>query len=155
MNPLLKDMHDIKSIDSISIWPLAAGWWILIAIILAIFFTTYIYLKKQKAKKNSWQQHALNELDSLSKNILKNPKDSHVEILSNIIRRVALHIFDRKTCAGITGDKWLNWLAENDPNNFNWNKYGKVLGKNIYSANKHICNEELQLLINAIKLWVK
>ncbi|MBA2727152.1 MAG: DUF4381 domain-containing protein, partial [Parachlamydiaceae bacterium] len=45
MNPLLEQLHDIEGLDPISFWPLALGWWILIAVLillsLAIVWFTY------------------------------------------------------------------------------------------------------------------
>ena len=45
MNSLLEQLHDIEGIDAISMWPLAIGWWVLIALcVLALCILIYFII---------------------------------------------------------------------------------------------------------------
>jgi len=148
MNPnqkLLADMADIKGLDVVPWWPLAPGWWIVIGVIIAITFGIWLFIWIKAARKRRWQRQALNELSNITS----------VKELSVFIRRIALQKFQREECASLSGNDWLKWLKVNDPKKFDWEENGKLLLDAPYSPNGHSGDDELKVLIEAVKRWVK
>jgi len=105
------DLKDIHLPDAISWWPLAPGWWILLAVvictILFIFIARKIYIKKQL------KRDIHRELDKI-KNIYQQTqnKSQLAKSLSVLLRRASISYYPdtRNNGAGLTGQQWLSWL---------------------------------------------
>ena len=75
--------------------------------------------------------------------------------LSELVRRIAMARLGRESCAGLTGESWLEWLAANDPKGFDWSDRGRVLLEAPYAppgAQSH--TQDLMALIDAAYEWV-
>ena len=49
MDPLYAQLRDIRGLDAVSLWPLAPGWWLVVAIIFAallLVWRIYLYLTR-------------------------------------------------------------------------------------------------------------
>jgi hypothetical protein len=155
MQNSLSQLHDIEGIDSISFWPLAIAWWVIIFIALAMFATiAIIYCRKQKFSR-SWRNSVLKQLANIEININKlDNYDASIE-LSELIRRIAIQLHSRKECAGLTGDKWLEWLTTNDPKQFDWSKNAEWIANVQYAKDISVNRREILLVVNSIRRWVK
>lgn len=155
MNSLIEQLHDIEGLDPISWWPLAAGWWILIGTGLLLAIIISWYFAYRIAFKRSWKNDTLQKLAFLENNLSeKNARDTLIT-LSEFLRRIALHRFSRNECAGLTGEAWLRWLAENDPLKYEWVNKGTLLVEIPYSPSKiKLPTNEIKELIQAVKNWV-
>ncbi len=113
MPPDINDipLRDIHLPDAISWWPLAIGWWLLIAMI--ILFGLIYYLKRRYREKRKVTQAALQELMSIKADYDEN-RDAQrfLEKLSILLRRVCLMIFPNQNVAGIIGKDWLVFLDQ-------------------------------------------
>ncbi|MBE9561982.1 MAG: DUF4381 domain-containing protein, partial [Proteobacteria bacterium] len=75
--------------------------------------------------------------------------------LSILLRRIAVQIYGREACAGLSGEKWLDWLTKNDPQGFDWNKSGKILIEIPYMPPDAVIEEQkLDLIYRAIRAWI-
>jgi len=105
-------LRDIHLPDAIVWWPLAIGWWALILLFLISCFVGYILIKKHQYKKQfAYRNFALNEINTLRKN-LKNQNNS-IELLrsvSALLRRTALSYLPRENIASLTGQAWFAQL---------------------------------------------
>ena len=156
MNPLMEQLHDIEGIDPISWWPLGIGWWIVIGAVLAATTAFLIFLIRRRVFLRSWKNDTLRKLDALENHLTEQTAREAAITLSEYLRRIAVHRYSREECAGLTGYKWLLWLKERDPKGFNWTNKGKPLVDAPYSPEtSSISPEELKLLIQAVKGWVK
>ncbi len=156
MNQLMQQLHDIEGLDPISIWPLAIGWWLLIAASACLFIFLIVILCKWIAYKRSWKNDSLKRLSLLDKSLIHQASQEDVALLSEYIRRIALRRFSRKECASLIGTDWLSWLSQHDPKQFDWVDHGKVLIELPYApANKQADKEGIKLLIRAAKEWVR
>lgn len=153
---LLEQLHDIEKIGSISAWPLAIGWWVLIGLTLAGFALVILYMIGRYKFSLSWRSDALKQLSRLEKTLSEtNGRDSAIA-LSNYIRRISLKKYSRKECASLSGEEWLKWLAEKDPHKFDWQKKGRILAEITYMPlDKSPSAEGLKELIQAVKGWVR
>jgi len=155
-HPLLDQLHDIAGLDPISSWPLAFGWWMVIAIAVLSICTCIGYAIHRFVFRRSWKYDTLQKLDSLEKNLTDATLRETVITLSEYLRRISLRRFSRKECAALMGDAWLVWLAQNDPKKFDWEKKGTVLHKLAYApTNAGTTTEQVKELINATRGWVQ
>lgn len=155
MNPLLEQLHDIEGIDSISGWPLAVGWWIIILISLAILCLLGFYAIRWIAFKRSWKHDTLQKLALLESNFSDATAKDTVIALSEYLRRIAIRRFSRKECAGLTGEAWLKWLALHDPEGYDWqNKAALLINMPYAPLNAIISANSIKELIQAIRNWV-
>jgi hypothetical protein len=155
-------MEDIEGLDEISrFWPLAPGWWAVIAIIVAfICFMIYLRIKEYRFR-NSWRFGAWQELEHLERNVLAG-KDipTVVTEFPSLLKRIVIMKYARASCASLTGEIWLKWLESKDPKKFAWTKHGELLMKMPYAPIDYKqmsadLREELRLVIGAIKKWVR
>jgi hypothetical protein len=156
MNALLEQLNDIDGLDSISGWPLAIGWWVLIAAALLLTLGLIGYLIYWMTFKRSWKSDTFQKLDDLEKNLSDTTARETVIVLSEYLRRIALRRFSRKECAGLAGEAWLKWLTTHDPKRFDWEKRGVLLIDIPYSPeNASLSAGQIKELIHATRSWVK
>jgi hypothetical protein len=155
MNPLLEQLHDIEGLDPISRWPLAIGWWILIAIGIVILSSLLYFLIRKIIFKRSWKNDTLKKLALLENNLSDHTARETLIALSEYLRRIALRRFSRKECAGLVDEAWLKWLTAHDPKNFDWESKGVLLIKVPYAPTmRYLPSTEIKDLIQAVKNWV-
>ncbi len=155
MNPLLEQLHDIEGLDPISFWPLALGWWILIAVLILLSLAIVWFTYSKLAFRRSWKNDTLKKLAVLEKNLSDSPARETVISLSEYLRRIALRRYSRKECAGLIGNTWLTWLSKQDVKGFDWEGKGKLLIDVPYSPLNHkLQGEQIKELIQAVRNWV-
>lgn len=156
MNPQLEALHDIEGLDLISFWPLAIGWWILIALtILTLGLLLYFGIRRL-AFTRSWKNDILKRLTRLEKELSDSTARQTIILLSEYLRRIALRRFSRKECAGLVGESWLKWLTNKDPKSFDWEKKGVLLIEVPYAPKSHLLPvDQIKDLIKAIREWVR
>jgi len=155
MNPLLEQLHDIEGLDTISFWPLAIGWWVLIAVSLILAAAIIWFALYMLACKRSWKNDTFKKLALLERNLSDSSARETVIALSEYLRRIALKRYSRKECAGLTGKKWLLWLSENDSKGFDWGNKGALLIEVPYTPlNYKLPAQQVRELIQAARNWV-
>jgi hypothetical protein len=100
----LDRLHDIALPPEVPWWPLAPGWYAVIALVLA----AAVWLSCSAWKRwrsNAYRRAALQELKSLQT----------AAAIAELLRRTALAIAPRPVIAELTGSAWLDWLAEQCP----------------------------------------
>lgn len=151
MPPLIEQLHDIEGFGPVGFWPLAIGWWILIACALGALFLIwrrFLYLR-------SWKGETLRKLKHLEKNLSPSTSQETVVELSTYLRRIAVRRFPRKECAGLVGDAWLKWLKSHDPKQFDWTGKGKMLIAVPYAQiGQDLPLEPIKEMLQAVKKWV-
>ncbi len=156
MNDFLSQLYDIEGLDSISWWPLAPGWWVLISIFALILIGVGVYYYQRRKFRQSWQWRILSQLSFMEKNLKEENSHSTLCELSELIRRITMHQYSRTKCAGLEGRTWLLWLKEHDPYQFDWEHKGKFLIEAPYApAPLPVSLEEILNIIKAIRGWVK
>jgi len=111
MNPELQQLKDIHLPQVINMWwPLAPGWYVVIALMFVIgIVITYIWRKY--AQERFTARFAQAKLRDLQKLLLNNPDNINIAAeVSTLIRRTALCYFPREEIAGLSGSEWLNFL---------------------------------------------
>lgn len=155
MNALLEQLHDIEGLDSVSAWPLAMGWWVLIAIGIALMAACLCGIFYWLAFRRSWKHDTLKKLADLEQQLESIPAKESLMQLSEYLRRIALRRFSRSECAGLVGNDWLQWLARHDPKKYDWEMRGRLLIEAPYAP---VIDEkftsQIKDLIHAAREWV-
>lgn len=108
MSPDLSQLHDIHLPTSVSWWPLAVGWWLLLGLLVMLALLGYLFYRRRRQQR--WRREALVMLQQLQQQPLT-PKELVVE-LSQLLRRVAITRFPREEVAALTGERWLAFLDQ-------------------------------------------
>ena len=103
-------LRDLHLPDAISWWPLAPGWWVVIAVaLLALGYLLRVWLRTRA--RGAARRYALRQLDALVQ-----AYEQHKDLVtfgaeaSALLRRTMLAYAPRQDVAGLTGDAWLQWL---------------------------------------------
>jgi hypothetical protein len=153
---LLEQLHDIEGLDFISQWPLAIGWWVLIAIGFIILGTGICWLIGRLLFRRSWKYDTLNKLNILEQGLNETAPQELVLLLSEYLRRIALKRFPRTDCAGLVGSEWLKWLSQHDPKQFDWEQKGILLVEGPYAPALAIeSTDQIKEMIHAARNWVR
>jgi hypothetical protein len=111
MDPTQIPLRDLHLPEMIGWWPLAPGWWFLIA--MAVAGLAYLlYRSFRKWRRNASRRVALRELARIQKEFKEGVDEISLAIeLSELLRRTMLAYAPRSEVAGLTGENWLRWLA--------------------------------------------
>jgi hypothetical protein len=121
-NPFLRDIHGL---DSAPLWPVAPGWWVLLAAGVAILLLGAWW---RRARVHSdWRADAYAQLRQIRANRRRTDPREVLAELSELLRRIAIARFGRRVAAGLSGEAWLEWLERHDPSGFDWRTDGRIL----------------------------
>jgi hypothetical protein len=129
---LVNRLHDIHELDPVSAWPLATGWWLLLATVAALVLLIIVLRRwrpdwQRYLPQRGWSRHAASELNRLRERVGRDDARTVSAELSELLRRIAIARCGRRHCAGLHGKAWLAWLAEHDPDGFDWRNHGQML----------------------------
>ena len=153
MNPTdpLAQLKDIHTPDPVSWWPLAPGWWAIIAAsVILLALLAYWLKKRQNARR--YRVQAAAELHALRKAQLSN---SHfIERVNAILKRVAIQSDKTHKPGHLSGYAWLEYLDQTFTKSSNefCEGAGQALGDAAYQANPEL---EQQAVLNLARRWVK
>jgi len=96
--PGFDQMHDIVVPESVSWWPLAPGWWVVLLVLAAVaVWGAVVVYRRWKAQGH--RREALRELDCID------PSQ-----YSSLLKRVCMVEFERDEVASLSGEVWLKFL---------------------------------------------
>ncbi|MEA3641559.1 MAG: DUF4381 domain-containing protein [Lamprobacter sp.] len=160
----LRDIHDALGNPW---WPLAPGWWLLLALVAGIVALIWHYRRARPIlpaipllQIGDWRWDARRQLHRLR----RAPRDAALKTrlaeLSELLKRIAMARHGRSTCAGLHGQAWLDWLCEQDPDGFDWRQQGQLLIHAPYapdllgSGSARRLERQLEQLIAATERWI-
>jgi len=156
---LANRLHDIQDLDPVSIWPLATGWWLMLAG-TALLVLLFIGLRRWRPDwrrylpRYGWSRGAARELTALRDQVGHGDVKSLAARLSELVRRIAIARCGRDRCAGLHGEPWLSWLADHDPDGFDWRARGRLLLDIPYAPPGEFDQQpEMHKLIDAALVW--
>ena len=154
----LERLRDIHELDTVSWWPPAIGWWLLAGAIISILWLSIWLLKNLRAyPPGTWHRDARNQLLALKKLSRSMSAEHSLRELSELLRRIAVTRLGREVAAGLSGEQWLIWLEQHDPQHFPWSKKGQALTTVPYSPPGHcqVDTEQVRQLIQAALIWAR
>ncbi|MEJ2129282.1 MAG: DUF4381 domain-containing protein [Woeseiaceae bacterium] len=110
MDPEQIPLRDLHMPDTVSWWPLAPGWYAVIAALLLIgLYLLRLYLRRRA--RGAARRHALSQLAQLTAEFEQHGNAvAFSSEMSELLRRTMLAYAPRSEVAGLTGDAWLEWL---------------------------------------------
>jgi hypothetical protein len=149
-------LRDIHGLDAIPWWPLATGWWYVIGFVLVMAGVIVAsYWLMRYAPWLGWRRDAHRQLRALKKALSREHPREVAGRLSELLRRIAMARSGRRTAAGLTGENWLHWLAQQDRSNFDWERRGGVLLQAPYMPpGMTVERAEVAVLIRAAIRWI-
>ncbi len=145
----LAQLHDIIEPEAISQWPLALGWWLLLAIALSAL-VALLWFWRKKYRQNANKRAALALLDQLAADYQNAPDAQKlIQSLSQLLRRYALSQQPRANVAGLTGTAWLDFL-----NRYSDTPFEKALISAPYQAKPPLSVDDCHNLLARSHLWI-
>lgn len=166
MQPGLGPLRDIRGIEGVPWWPLADGWWMLLGVLVLVGFAAWHWQSFLRLRVpipfvtiGSWRWDAAAALRDLRRRARAGQAaKSTAGELSELLRRIAMARLGRSACAGLVGEGWLEWLAENDPKGYPWRERGRALLEAPYAPPVRVGDPgqpiPLLELIDAAYAWV-
>lgn len=158
----MNELRDIHVVMGNLWWPPAPGWWLLIGAIIAVLVLAWRLRATWRLRVpipfvtlGDWRWDAGRELRRLRRHSDASVKARSAE-LSELVRRIAMARYGRAACAGLHGRDWLDWLAEHDPEGFDWRDEGRLLLSAPYApeAVSQARDAQLERLIEAAEPWI-
>lgn len=136
----LENLHGIVEPAPVSLWwPLAPGWWAVLAL-LALATAIGIWRFVRARRLNAYRRQGLAELD------ITPPQE-----LPALLKRVALSAYPRDEVAGLTGDRWIEFLNRTAPDSFD-TVSSERLRSLAYQANQEAHDDHL---FAACRSWIE
>ncbi len=114
MNPATQQLpplplKDIHLPEAISWWPLAPGWWGLLA--LALLLVGFLFLGRTLYRRGQLRREARKALLDIQNRYKTHKNDQQLAAdLSALLRRIAISQRPRAAVASLTDDAWLHFL---------------------------------------------
>lgn len=151
------DLKDIVLPDPVSWWPPAPGWWLLLIAFALVIGLIVNYLKQRRLRRYAPRAIALNAMQQLAMRYAEDKNTlTLVRDVSALLRRVAISVYPRADCAGLTGEAWLAFLdshANQTVREKTFVDHGRVLIDAPYRE-KSIQDHEVQDLIALASDWI-
>ncbi|WAJ72080.1 DUF4381 domain-containing protein [Catenovulum adriaticum] len=136
---------DLQMPDPISWWPLAWGWWVVIAISL-IALAAFIYFLVQHQQKKRAKKQAIKLINQL-------PASATTIELNQLLKQTMLSYYPRQQVAQLSGKTWLTFLLAQLPTakKATFNQSLSQFSQSLYQPNKLITNDDKMLITQYIK----
>jgi len=167
MNEQTLNLRDIHLPEPVSWWPIAPGWWLLLAALLMIFIAAFIVRKIYRSKQLKRDIDA--ELETIKQQFQQTQNKSQLaKALSVLLRRANITYYSRshfngESIAGLTGKNWLAWLDKTHAKpdsaltakNIKFqSELGRVLITAPYMADDADLDFDAQTLIQLCESWL-
>jgi len=131
--PAALDIRDIHLPEPVSWWPVAPGWWLLIATMLLLL--VFIFIARKIYRSRQLKRDIASELENIKQRyLLSNDKSQLAKSLSVLLRRASITFYPATDIAGLTGERWLAYLDETGRHSANAAKFQSETGEVLLSA---------------------
>lgn len=139
----LQNLNPLVLAEPVGWWPLAAGWYPLIALLLAVMAGVgWKHWKRWQA--NRYRREALQAL---------NAADS-ARATASILKRAALAAYPRTEVAGLSGPPWHRFLDQTSGETLFCNGIGPLLDQAAYGG-QSLAGNELKTVMGTAERWVR
>lgn len=145
--PSQLQLHDIHVPEQVSNFPIAPGWWLLLALIIIAAVLFYNRYKKNK----DLNAHKVQALATLA----NNPEFSATDCIS-LLKCTAMQYFSRQQLARLYGDSFQNFLMNQLPVQYqeNFNHLISVAFEKQYQTEQSLSTDVDNHCRQATKLWL-
>lgn len=146
----LAQLRDIHLPEAVGLWPLAPGWWILIALFLALVAGSIWYWRKRVISM-AFKREALSQLEALN-DLRDNNGLQYVQALNALLKQTALTAHARAEVAALSGQQWLEYLDQHFSQSAFVSGAGRCLADAPYKPS--LATEELSALHLLAQQWI-
>jgi len=127
MDPGKLPLRDLHLPEAVGWWPLAPGWWLIIALLFAGL--GWLLLRGwRRYRLNAPRRYALRTLAAAEAEYISHQDPVRLaQQVSVLLRRAMLAYAPRREVAGLTGESWLAWLDRDLPVPYFHTEGGKSL----------------------------
>jgi hypothetical protein len=153
----LSNLRDIVLPPPVSWWPLAWGWYLVAALLLA-GLAWGLVRRWRRRRANRYRELALLELDALSAAIADAAKRPRaLAALPVLLKRVALAAWPRGRVAGLSGEAWWHFLDESGADSALGKVQGPRLDRLSYGREPDagLSESETKRLLQAVRAWIR
>lgn len=156
----LTDMADIHLPAEPGFWPLAPGWWVLAALLLALLVYGAYRLQKRLQLHRRYR-NALRELDKCLTSLQAGSGHNgatmeqrliYVNEVNSVLRRVALLHFAHDRVAGLSGQAWVAFIKQHDRAGRLTPELAGALAEGRFAPR---CDVDTQALHGMARDWIK
>lgn len=149
----LEGLHDIVLPEPVSMTPTTVGWLVL-AIAAALVIVWIVIRTIRHHQANRYRAAALRELDAVA-SAAGDPttRSQSLTAIAPLLKRTALCVFPRTEVASLTGDAWLQFLAESGGQAFT-NGAGRLLLEATY-GHGNLDDQQTSDLLDASRKWIR
>lgn len=150
----LAGLRDIHLPEPVSLWPLAAGWWMVLGAVVAIALTAELLRRRRLA---SLRAAALRELNDLEKDWQRSSDSARLAFdLSSLLRRVALTRFPRAQVAALAGVHWSAFLQGQGGSSPELASAVEAMGEVVYGPERGSVEQKQGAgWIDAARRWIR
>lgn len=149
MNEQLKDileqqLRDVQTPDAVSWWPLAIGWWLVIALTLTALTVGIIVLIRHR-RRNNYRKLAISSLNQhlIVWQAQKNDA-GYLQAANAVLKRTCLHF--NHDAASLADKTWVNFLNAHNKTQLS-DSTEIALAEQLYQANPNVDVENLHIEI--------
>jgi len=146
----LSQLKDIHLPPAITEWPIAYGWWLSLALLIAIIAVSVLLFIKQR-KKSAIKRSALTLLDHQYTQFKAN-KDAQVFLqqCNQVLKRYCLSHYPE--AVSLSGAAWINFLIRHSQKAFFAEDVAHAISQGIYQEN---CQYNAEELYTSCSNWLK
>lgn len=108
----LSQLKDIHLPQTGGFWPPAPGWWVLLAIALALTVLAFVLIRR-KYRRNLWLRTARKELQRLER--AATADDRWFAALNQLLKQSARIRYPERLPESLSGEPWIHFLLETSP----------------------------------------
>ena len=152
-NNLLDQLKDIYLPSQISSWwPLAYGWWIVIAIFVLVVLLCLLILRIRK-KHLQYIDGVVNDFKvNIGEVYISKPKEI-VQSISVYLKRIAIYKFTKDDIKLLHGKAWVEYLNSKTKKAIFYDEAAKYL-QNTYKP-QELSDVELETVVSASEKWIR
>lgn len=153
-------LRDIHLPEPVSWWPLAPGWWIILALIIITSALTFVFLRRYRQRH--YRRLGLQKLTAIELDLATHQDQQQlVQQLSQLLRHMAVLHYGPH-CAGLDGNGWLSFLDQSfekkgAPLDHPHQPFSKGVGHCLAAGpyQKIITDIDTTTLFTLCRLWIK
>ncbi len=155
---VLEGLHDIVVPEAVAWTPQTAGWYVLLAVLLAIAARVAV-VRRRRRIANRYRREALDVLAVIENDVgIPELRAGALARLPVLLKRVALSVVPRAEAASLTGEKWLSFLDAGYGGDGFTHGPGRLLPALAYASSDHleeISDQQATDLVELTRLWIR
>ena len=108
---VIAQLKDVHPPELITWWPLAIGWWCLIALTITLLTSITVYSRRWW-HRNAWRRAALSELKQAAANYKAQPDTTHLITVIELLKRSVSSAHNDLHALSATSDEWRHYLEK-------------------------------------------